>query len=58
MEPLRGDEPRAGVVAPEAPGLPPGVVLSAHHLEDVTPRKGHGCLLAWDGGILIGVVVK
>lgn len=58
MEPLRGDEPGAGVVAPEATGLPPGVILSAHYLEDVAPCEGHSCLLARDGGILVGVVVK
>lgn len=58
MEPLRGDEPGASVAAPEAAGLPPGVILSAHYLEDVAPFEGHGCLLARDGGILIGVIVK
>lgn len=58
MEPLRGDEPGVSVAAPEATGLPPGVILSVHYLEDVAPFKGHSCLLARDGGILIGVVVK
>lgn len=58
MEPLRGDEPGTSVFAPEAPGLPPGVILSAHHLEDVASCKGHGRLLAWDGGIVAGVVVE
>lgn len=58
MEALRGDEPGTGVVAPEATSLPPGVILSAHYLEDVAPGKGHSCLLARDGRILTGVVVK
>lgn len=58
MEPLRWDEPGASVAAPEATGLPPGVILSAHYLEDVASFKGHGRLLARDGGILIGVVVE
>lgn len=58
MKPLRGDEPGASVAAPEAAGLPPGVILSAHYLEDVAPFEGHSCLLARDSGILIGVVVE
>lgn len=58
MEPLRGDESSPAVAAPQAAGLPPGVILSAHHLQDVASCEGQSCLLARDGGILVGVVVK
>lgn len=58
MEPLRGDESCPRVAVPEVTGLPPGVILHADNLEDVAPFKGYGCILARNGGILVGIVVK
>lgn len=58
MELLRGDEPCPGVAVPEVTGLPPGVILHADNLEDVAPFKGYCCILAWNGGILVRIIVK
>lgn len=54
----RGDEPSPSVAVPEVTGLPPGVVLHADNLEDVAPFEAYGCVLARNGGIVIGIVVK
>lgn len=58
MELLRGDEPGPGAAVPEATRLPPGVVLHADDAKDVPSFEGHRCILAWNGGVVIRVVVK
>lgn len=58
MELLWGDESCPGVAVPEVTGLPPRVIFHADNLEDVAPVKGYSCILARNGGILIGIVVK
>ena len=58
MELPRGDEPSPGAAVPEVTGLPPGVVLRADNLEDVAPFEAYGCVLARNGGICVGIVVK
>lgn len=58
MELPRGDEPSPSVAVLKVTGLPPGVVLHADNLEDVAPFEAYGCVLAWNGGIVIGIVVK
>lgn len=58
MQLLRGDEPSSTVAVLEVTGLPPGVILHANNLEDVTPSKGECSVLAWNARILIGIIVK
>lgn len=58
MKLRRGDQSRATVAVSLLTGLPPGLVLRADNLEDVSPPEGHRRLLAGDGGILAGVVVE
>lgn len=58
MQLLRGDEPSSTVAVLEVTGLPPGVILHANNLEDVTPFKGECSVLAWNARILIGIIAK
>lgn len=58
MELLWGDESSPGAAVPEVTGLPPGVILHADDLQDVTSFKGYSRILAGNCGILIRIVVK
>lgn len=58
LEQCGGDEGGAQVTVANSLGLPPGGVLMAHHLKNVSPLERKSRLLARRGLVLKGGVVE
>ncbi|TNN72437.1 hypothetical protein EYF80_017363 [Liparis tanakae] len=58
LELLGRDQAGSGIGLFLVFGLPPGGIVLAHDLKDGTPLEGQSGLLAWDGFVLLGFVVK